>query len=262
LKPNACHLPPSALHERDEDNHNALHRRVQIHADDAGQIQNVGDHRKQDRADHRADHTPFATLERRAAYHHRCDRFQFPKQAGGRRGGTEPRYIQHRRHADADAEQYVRDDLHGIDANRRIARDLFVRPDCLHVAAERSAIEDQRTARRDNQEHPDRHRQRAAIREPRQHRAKNAQRAQRDDERLNASFGDQQPVRAAEQTAEHQREHDAEGEDQQGCQRMTADTGGKSVHQPDHAARDQRRHRPDRQIDAARDNHKASRNRG
>ena len=41
------------------------------------------------------------------------------------------------------------------------------------------------------------------------HRAKNPQRAQRDDERLDASFGDQQAVRTAEQRAEHERADNA-----------------------------------------------------
>src|SRR5207344_3192813 len=41
-----------ALQARDDDDHDPLHRRVQVHADDAGEVQDVADDREQDRADH------------------------------------------------------------------------------------------------------------------------------------------------------------------------------------------------------------------
>ncbi|MGF6698522.1 hypothetical protein OKW38_003134 [Paraburkholderia sp. MM5496-R1] len=62
-------------------------------------------------------------------------------------------------------------------------------------------------------------------------------------------------MRAAEQRAEHERRDDADRHDHERRQRMTGGARREPVHQPDHDARDQRGHRADRQIDAARDDH-------
>ena len=78
-------LPP--LQESDGDDHETLHRGIQVNADDAGQIEDVADDREQDRADHRADNAARAALQRGPADDHRRDRLQFPKQAGGGGGG-------------------------------------------------------------------------------------------------------------------------------------------------------------------------------
>src|SRR6478752_1607018 len=80
-------LAATSLEERDDDDHEALHRSVQVHADDAGEIEDVADDREQDRADHRAGDAARAALERGAADDHRGDRFQLPQQARRGRGG-------------------------------------------------------------------------------------------------------------------------------------------------------------------------------
>src|SRR5690349_20330195 len=47
-------LALAALQEGHDDDHDALHRGIQVHADDAGEVQDVADDRQQDRADHGA----------------------------------------------------------------------------------------------------------------------------------------------------------------------------------------------------------------
>ena len=74
---------------------------------------------------------PVAALQRGAADDHRSDRFELPEQPGGRRRRAEARNVKQRRHADADAEQHVGEDLDAVDVDRRIARHLLVRADRL-----------------------------------------------------------------------------------------------------------------------------------
>src|SRR3954470_22673219 len=135
--------PPPSLEEGNDDDHEPLHRRVQVHADDAGEVQDVADDGEQDGADHRAGDAARAALERGAADDHRRDRLQLPQQARGGRGGAEARNVQQRGDAHAQPQQHVREDLDPVDGHRGIARHLLVRSDRLHVTPVGRAIEDE-----------------------------------------------------------------------------------------------------------------------
>ena len=70
---------PALLQESDDDDDDALHRGIEIHADDAGQVEDVADDREQDGADHGASDPAFAPLQRRTADDHRGNRLQLPQ---------------------------------------------------------------------------------------------------------------------------------------------------------------------------------------
>ena len=58
----------ASLHESDRDDHDALHRSVEVHADDAGEVEQVADDGEQHGAHHRAGDGACAALECGAAH--------------------------------------------------------------------------------------------------------------------------------------------------------------------------------------------------
>ena len=89
-------------------------------------------------------------------------------------------------------------------------------------------------------------RDRPALAQPRRQAAKDAHGAERDDEGLDlADGGDQAVCKPAERAGDHREDH----RDRQHQHRIGDHAG---IHQDDHQAGDERRHRADRQIEAAR----------
>ena len=140
------------------------------------------------------------------------------------------------------------------------------------MAPERGAVQDHGASHGDQQKDPDRKRhaqhggvvhravqvgqravqgQRAAVGQIGQEGAENAQRAERDDERFDIALGDEQAMHQAKHGAQHDGHADTQHHNGQRRQHDTADTHGQLVHEINHAAGNQRRHRTDRQIDAA-----------
>ena len=100
-------LAAPALQERDDDDHEALHGSVQVHADDAGEVQDVADDREQDGADDGAGDAARPALQSSAADDHCGDGFQLPQQASGGGRGAQARHVEQRGDAHTHTEQHV-----------------------------------------------------------------------------------------------------------------------------------------------------------
>ena len=72
----------SALRKGDHDDHETLHCRVEVDADDIGEVEDIADDRQENRSNYCAGDAAGATLQRGAADDDRGNRFQFPQQTG------------------------------------------------------------------------------------------------------------------------------------------------------------------------------------